>query len=106
MDTELAKHQMTYENKVVEMTDTIKRVTADQDQKITHLQEELKQLSDQMNDEVKRSVDEVIIKVQEELKQTISQLDKILQQDIVKMKDDYVSKTALKKVTGNIIIYE
>ena len=88
------------------MTDTIERVTADQDQKITHLQEELKQLSDQMNDEVKRSVDEVIIKIQEELKQTISQLDKILQEDIVKMKDDYVSKTTLKKVTGNIIIHK
>ena len=106
MDTELAKHQMTYENNVAEMTDTIERVTADQDQKITHLREEFKQLTDQMNDEVNRSAKEVIVKIQEELKLTISQLDKKLQQDIVKIKDDYVSKTALKKVTGNIIIYK
>ena len=86
--------------KVVVMTGIIERAKIDQRQEIIHLQEKLQQLSVQMN-EVNRSVDESIVKIQEELKQTISQLDKKLQQDIGKMKDDYVSKTALKKVTGN-----
>ena len=58
-----------------------------------------------MNDKVNRSVDEAIVKIQEEFKQTISQLYKKLQQDIGKMKDDYVSKTVLKKVTVNTMIY-
>ena len=106
VETELAEHQKTYENKVFEMTDIIERVTADQEQKITHLQKELKQLSDQTNDKVNRSVDEATVKIQGELKQSISQLDKKLQEDIGKMKDDYVSKTALKKVTGNTIMNE
>ena len=92
--------------KVVEMTDIIERAKIDQRQEIIHLQEKLQQLSVQMNDKVNRSVDEAIVKIEEELKQSISQLDKKLQQDIGKMKDDYVSKTALKKVTGNIIIYK
>ena len=104
VETELTKHQKIYENKVLEMTGIVERATADQELKVTQLQEELKQLSVQMN-EVNKSVNEAIVKIQEELKQTITQLDKKLQQDIVKMKDDYVSKTALKKVTGNTIIY-
>ena len=59
-----------------------------------------------MNDKVNRSVNEAIVKIQEELKWSISQLDKKLQQDIGKIKDDYVSKTTFKKLTGNTIIYK